>query len=145
MNLTFNPTLAQTLIMTGCMLAVAHVDGVQAAESSLIESFYASGWDSTLPQFKDLSDFHKQAPGLLPAYAEHADFPESLVWMCLATGYADGTLSASELELVQSFSKSLGMTESTFNGVLQEVRDSLMGAFSHLPDAGSVAALAKEL
>jgi len=65
--------------------------------------------------------------------------------MCLMTAYADGSLSAAELAYVQSIATQLNMDTAHFEMLLAQVRDELIGALSHLPDAGSVAVVVKEL
>lgn len=148
MNLNFNPTAEQTLALSACMLAISNVDGVHPAESALIEGFYSSGnltEMNELPVFSSFDDLHLQATSLLEKLTPDVEFTELLVALCLMTGYADGTLSDTERNIALRFATSLGVTTERFDEQLQSVRDSLLGAFAQLPDAGSVASLAKEL
>ena len=68
-----------------------------------------------------------------------------MVLMCLMTGYADGHLSAGERAAVSAMATTLGVSASRFEELLGQVRDELIGALSHLPDAGSVATVVREL
>jgi anti-sigma factor RsiW len=74
-----------------------------------------------------------------------AEVADTVVLMCLMTGYADGRLSAEERALVQSFATALSVDAARFEALLGQVRDELIGALSHLPDAESVANVVREL
>ena len=74
-----------------------------------------------------------------------SNFADTVVLMCLMTAYADGHLSAAEREHIQALATTLGLDEARFEAHLAQVRDDLVGALSHLPDAGSVAAVVREL
>jgi DnaJ-domain-containing protein 1 len=73
------------------------------------------------------------------------EFVDTVVLMCLMAAYADGSLSAAERSHVQAIATPLGVDTARFDTLLAQVRDDLVGAISHLPDAGSVAAVVKEL
>jgi hypothetical protein len=145
MNLEIDLTPAQTLALTACMLHISHVDGVQPAETALIKLFYEGGREPGMPEFADVQASHVAAMSLLQQLPANAEFNDSLVSFCLMTGYADGTLSEAERDAVLGFARSVGVTREAFDALLQEVRDSLLGSLAHLPDAQSVATLAKEL
>ena len=57
----------------------------------------------------------------------------------------DSDLSAEERALVQSFATALNVDAARFEALLGQVRDELIGALSHLPDAESVANVVREL
>lgn len=150
MNMNFDPTPAQTLAMTSCMLAISHVDGVQPAETALIGKFYEGGRVGDMPAFETLHGSHAEAAKLLEELVQKrsedgVEFGDALVTLCLMTGYADGTLTDAERAQVQAFGQMAGVTPERFEAQLQMVRDSLLGSLSGLPDSASVAALAKEL
>ena len=46
---------------------------------------------------------------------------------------------------MQAIASELNVSDARFDELLAQVRDELIGALSHLPDAGSVAAVVKEL
>jgi uncharacterized tellurite resistance protein B-like protein len=73
------------------------------------------------------------------------ELADTVVLMCLMTGYADGRLSDAERAQVQAIASELNVSDERFDELLAQVRDELIGALSHLPDAGSVAAVVKEL
>ena len=139
-------TPAQVTQLTKAMLSVAMVDGIQPAEAALIGQFYESSRSADMPT----------TAALLAAPADHAldvsalagssaAFGDTLVLMCLMTAYADGQLTATERSHVQEIATTLAVDATRFESHLAQVRDSLVGALSHLPDAGSVAAVVKEL
>lgn len=141
-----NLSPTQITQLTKAMLSVACVDDIQPAEAALIGQFYES---SRSPEMLSTASFlvDPQARqfdaaclvGSTPAFAD------TVVLMCLMTGYADGRLSAAELASVQTIATTLGLDAARFNAHLEQVRDELVGALSHLPDAGSVAVVAREL
>lgn len=139
-------TPAQVTQLTKAMLSVAMVDGIHPAEAALIGQFYESSRSADMPT----------TAAVLAAPADHAldvkalaggsaAFADMLVLMCLMTAYADGQLTAAERSLVQEMATALAVDAARFENHLAQVRDSLVGALSHLPDAGSVAAVVKEL
>ncbi|MDB5930313.1 MAG: hypothetical protein JWR60_2020 [Polaromonas sp.] len=136
----------QVVQLTKAMLSVASVDGIQPAEAALIGQFYESSRNDAMPTtaafLSDPAARQFDAAGLAGSTAEFAD---TLVLMCLMTGYADGQLSPEERSHVQAMATALGLDEARFEAHLAQVRDDLVGAISHLPDAGSVAAVVREL
>ncbi len=141
-----NLSPTQVIQLTKAMLSVACVDDIQPAEAALIGQFYES---SRSPEMLSTANFlvdpearQFDAACLIGSAAAFAD---TVVLMCLMTGYADGRLSAAELAYVQTIATTLGLDAERFNAHLEQVRDELVGALSHLPDAGSVAVVAREL
>lgn len=145
MNFNRDFTAAQIEALTACMLSTSNVDGVHPAETELIKQFYEASRDAGMPSFADVGQLHVKAMSLLQRIPADPGFNVTLVSMCLMTGYADGTLSEAERAHVQGFARSVGVSGEDFDGILQTVRDSLLGSLAHLPDAESVATLAKEL
>jgi hypothetical protein len=138
-------TSAQVLLLVDSMLATARIDGLHPKEVDLIRTFYNEQRQTGMPDF----DAVVAAAGKDPALASHtgsnAAFAEQLVLMCLMTGYADGKLSDAERSHVLGLARQLGVAEPKFDELLLQVKDSLIASLSHLPDAESVAALAKTL
>jgi len=60
-------------------------------------------------------------------------------------GYADGRVIDAERAQVQAIASELSVGDARFEALLAQVRDELIGALAHLPDAGSVAVVVKEL
>lgn len=144
MNMNLELSAAQTLALTACMLAVSNVDGVHPAETALVQQFYEGSRAAGMPAFDELQHSHTKALEMLQGVPANPDFSDMLVSLCLMTGYADGSLSDAERTTVLGFSQSVGVSASRFDELLQQVRDSLLGSLASLPDAESVAALAKE-
>ncbi len=139
-----NLSTTQVIALTRAMLSVAHVDGIQPAEAAMIGQFYESSRSGDMPTtaavISDSTAFDAAALAGAPT-----DVAETVVLMCLMTGYADGQLSADERGVVTGIASALGVSTSRFDELLAQVRDELIGALSHLPDAGSVAAVVREL
>lgn len=139
-----NLSATQVTQLTRAMLSVARVDGIQPAEAALIGQFYESSRDGDMPTttavLSDASAFDAATLAGSPA-----PVAETVVLMCLMTGYADGHLSAGERSAVTSIATALGVSAARFEELLGQVRDELIGALSHLPDAASVATVVREL
>lgn len=139
-----NLSATQVIQLTQAMLSVALVDGIHPAEAALIGQFYESSRQADMPTTAAMLSgnpaFDAQAMAGSPA-----EVADTVVLMCLMTGYADGRLSAEERALVQSFSTALNVDAARFETLLGQVRDELIGALSHLPDAESVANVVREL
>ena len=141
-----NLSPAQVNTLTRAMLSVARVDSIQPAEAALIGQFYETSRNGDMPTtatFLASSTAHEFATSELAGST--AAFADTVVLMCLMTAYADGNLSAEELTHIQTIAKSLEMETARFDTHLARVRDDLVAALSHLPDAGSVAAVVREL
>lgn len=137
---------AQVTQLTLAMLSVAKIDGIHPAEAALIGQFYESSRSADMPATtsviagSDTQQFNAaDLAGSSPAFAD------TVVLMCLMAAYADGQLSTAERTHVQAIATTLGVDAPRFEAHLAHVRDELVGALSHLPDAASVAAVVREL
>jgi tellurite resistance protein len=136
----------QVIQLTRAMLSVASVDDIQPAEAALIGQFYESSRNDAMPTTAAfLADPAARVFDAAALAGSTAEFADTVVLMCLMTGYADGQLSAEERSHVQAIAMALGLDAARFEAHLAQVRDDLVGAISHLPDAGSVAAVVREL
>ncbi len=136
----------QVTQLTQAMLSVALVDGIHPAEAALIGQFYESSRSADMPSTSAMMASPEAQPFDIATLAgSPAEFADTLVLMCLMTAYADGQLSFHEKNHVQSMASTLGVDAQRFDAHLAHVRDELVGALSHLPDAGSVAVVVKEL
>ncbi len=141
-----NLSSTQVTLLTQAMLSVAMVDGIAPAEAALIGQFYESSRSAEMPSTSSVMASpaaHQFDPKTLAG--SPSAFADTVVLMCLMTGYADGRLSTPERDQVQAIASVLGMDAAHFETHLAQVRDELVGALSHLPDAGSVAKVVKEL
>ena len=136
----------QVLQLTKAMLSVAIVDGLQPAEEALIGQFYESSRSADMPPTAALLADPDTAPFDAKTLAGSTpEFADTVVMMCLMTAYADGQLSSAERAHVEAVATTLGLDAARFEAHLAKVRDDLIGALSHLPDAGSVAVVVNEL
>lgn len=133
-------TSAQITALVQGMLSTARVDGLHPKEEALIRAFYDEQRLAGMPAFEAIP-----AGGSLAGLGSDAAFADQLVLMCLMAGYADGHLTDAERNHVTALAQQVGVTGDRLAGLLQQVKDSLLGSLAHLPDAESVAALAKEL
>ncbi len=141
-----NLSPAQVLQLTRAMLSVARVDGIQPAEAALIGQFYETSRSADMPTTATfLASTTAQAFDVSELAGSTDSFADTVVLMCLMTAYADGNLSAGELTHVQTMATILGLDATRFDAHLARVRDDLVAALSHLPDAGSVAAVVGEM
>ena len=135
---------AAILATTQAMLKIAGVDGMQPAELEIIRAFYQNSGASGLPAFETLQE---KAP--LNRHIDHhavssAAEKEMLLALCVMTGYADGGLSAAELASIQSIAADLGASDKV-EAIVAQVKDYMLAQLAHLPDAASVAKVAREL
>lgn len=136
----------QVIQLTKAMLSVACIDDIQPAEAALIGQFYETSRSAEMPTTAAfLADPEARQFDATSLAGSAAAFADTLVLMCLMTAYADGKLSAAELSTVQAIATTLGLDAARFNAHLEQVRDELVGSLSSLPDAGSVAVVAREL
>ena len=136
----------QVVQLTQAMLAVAEIDGIHPAETALVSQFYDSSRSADMPDTASVLAGKGVAPFKPESLAgSDASFADTLVLMSLMSGYADGKLSDAERGYIQSLAKAAGMSDAAFEAHLGQVRDELTGALSHLPDAGSVAAVVGKL
>ena len=138
---------AQVTQLTHAMLSVAEVDGIAPAEAALIGQFYEASRADHMPTTASVLSASAAAPAFdAKAWAGcSAEVADTVVLMCLMTGHADGHLSAGERALCWANAQALGVDAARFDGLLAQVRDQLIGALSHLPDAGSIAKVVGEL
>lgn len=136
----------QVIELTQAMLSVALVDGIHPAEAALIGQFYESSRSADMPSTATVLARPDAGPFDAARLAGvSAGFADTVVLMCLMTAYADGHLSAAERAGVQTLATAMGVDAARFEAHLAQVRDELVGALSHLPDAASVAAVVREL
>lgn len=136
----------QVTQLTQAMVSVAMVDGIAPAEAALIGQFYEASRADDMPT--TASVLSANPPQAFDATAWEgcgAEVADTVVLMCLMTAHADGHLSAGERALSWSIAQAMGLDATRFEGLLAQVRDQLIGALSHLPDAGSIANVVKEL
>lgn len=136
----------QVTQLTQAMLSVANIDGIQPAEAALIGQFYETSRSADMPTTAALMASPEACQfNAVDLAGSPAEFADTAVLMCLMAAYADGHLSPAERTYVQTIATSLGVDAPRFEALLAQVRDELVGALSHLPDAGSVAVVVKEL
>lgn len=132
---------------TKTMLKVAHTDGLHPAEAALIENFYSSAINessTSAPSFASLSD--NIADFMVEANNFENDAEREMVLaLCVMTGFADGSYSQSEQETVRSIAARLQIADERLMHIVEAVKDHMLAQLSHLPDAASVARVAKEL
>lgn len=140
-----NLSSAQVIQLTKAMLSVASIEGIAPAEAALIGQFYESARSNDMPTTAALmaSPDTRQFDAFAWTGCPDA-LADTVVLMCLMTAYADGSLSAAELAYVRLIATQLNMDTAHFEALLAQVRDELIGALSHLPDAGSVAVVVKQ-
>jgi hypothetical protein len=135
-------TAPQLTALIHGMLSTARIDGLHPQEESLIRAFYDAQREAAMPAYEAVA---AGAGGAMPAdLAAEAGFAEQLVLMCLMAGYADGRLSEGERKHVAGIAQQIGIGAERLAELHLQVKDSLIGSLAHLPDAESVAALAKE-
>ncbi|MFZ6872020.1 TerB family tellurite resistance protein [Undibacterium sp. Di27W] len=127
------------------MLQVAKTDGIHPAEVTLIKSFYEGSISTAShPSFDELL-------AAADTYALSAnDFAneqerEMVVALSVMTGFADGTFSDAETQAVRDIAAALNLASTRFDEINEAIKDHMLAQISHLPDAGSVAVVAKEL
>lgn len=124
-----------------CMLSTAQIDGIRPEETALIEGFYDASHTADMPAFSDLRSSNTEIASSLKLVKEDIAFSEQLILMCLMTGYSDGKLTLAELKHINAMAEQLGLSSTQVDELIIQVKDTLMGALSHLPDPESVAAL----
>lgn len=141
-----NLSPAQVTLLTKAMLSVALVDGIHPAEAALIGQFYESSRSPDMPTTSSVMASPAAQPFDIATLADSPSaFADTLVLMCLMTAYADGQFSLTEKNHIHAIASKLGVDAQRFDTLLATVRDELVGALSHLPDAGSVAVVVREL
>lgn len=142
-----NPlSTAATLAAAKTMLEIAYVDGVKPQEVELIRDFYAdAAAQGDGPRFDAL--LAEAGRGLrvdASAFAE-TEHRELVVALCVMTGYADGPFTAAEMAAVRSVAEQFGVGEQRLGEIVAAVKDYMLAQLSRLPDAASVAKVAREL
>lgn len=139
-------TTAEIVAATQAMIRVARVHGITAPESDLIRAFYGTGAQAEGgPSFNDLLESSGPDSPMDAGRFGNAASRETVVALCYLTGYADGELSAAELDAAKSVAAELGVSAQRQDELLAAIKDHLLAQLSHLPDAGSVAKIAREL
>lgn len=138
---------AQLVAATRLLLHVAHVDGARSAEEvALIRQFY----DACRTAGADFPAFESLDGGEGADAVSARDFPDAghrdmLLALCLMVAYADGELSAAERTAIAKVARGFGLDDARVEQVLALVKDYMLAQLAHLPDAASVALVAKEL
>jgi len=136
----------QTVAATQLLLRIAQVDGTRTAEEvALIRQFYdacrngADDW----PAFDSLqTETQNTNPaGAFPTAAQR----DMVLATCLLVAYADGSLIAEELLAVRAVAAEIGMPANRVDELLGLVKDYMLAHLARLPDAASVAVVAREL
>ncbi len=139
-----NLSTEQIQALAAAMLSVARIDGVHPAEEALIASFHQEHLGSTASDLNALLPLVEGEQPLAKLAADQ-EFAETLVRMCVMTGYADGHLSEPEWSHIQTLAQRSQVSSTRAQEIRTEVKDLLVAALSHLPDPESVANVAKTL
>ncbi|MDN3575648.1 TerB family tellurite resistance protein [Chitinimonas viridis] len=135
------PAFSAEQVKSSClaMLQVARSHGLHPAESSLISGFWQQA-EPALGVF-DANTTEAFAAGLFAS----AGHKQLVLDLCLACAFADGHYSAEEKVAIAAIAAQLGLPEAVVQERTAEVRVAFLSSLAHLPDAQSVAALAKGL
>lgn len=136
----------QTVAATQLLLRIAHVDGRGSAEEvALIHQFYEACRNGA-GDWPDFESLQTETQNITPAGAFRETSQRDLVVAtCLMVAYADGALVAEELAAVRAVATEIGMTATRTDELLAQVKDYMLAQLARLPDAGSVAVVAREL
>jgi hypothetical protein len=138
---------SQVIAATRFMLRIAATDTVQPGELELIRGFYdgcrpaGDAWPAFDPVLAQSANPFHLDPATFPAPAQR----ELLLSLGFMAAYGDGALTAGEQQLLDAAARDLGVSESRVGEIAAVVQDHLLGQFARLPDAGSVARVAKEM
>ncbi len=135
----------QLIALVESMLSTARVDGVHPKEEALIRTFYEEQRLPDMPAYEGVEAAADKGSKQLAALRGDVGFAEQLVLMCLMAGYADGKFSEAERGHVAQLAGQLSVPPARMGELHLQVKDSLIGSLARLPDAQSVAALAKTL
>jgi tellurite resistance protein len=138
-------TRQQVMALMACMLSTAHVDGVSPQELALMKTFYEQCGVADLPPFAENEGAYGDPVELAAQCANDPEFAVQLVLMSFMTAYADGHLTDGERVHVVAIAARAGLSDARTNELLLHVKDTLIGAIAMLPDAESVARIAKSL
>jgi len=136
----------QSIAATRLLLRIAHVDGAKTNEEvALIRLFYDGGRHGSAdwPAFETLEEDGRD--GDMPRTFGEAAQRDLVLATCLMVAYADGTLTGEELAAVRAVADDIGAPPARVDELLALVRDYMLAHLARLPDAGSVAVVAREL
>lgn len=136
----------QCIAATRLLLRIAHVDGAKTNEEvALIRLFYDGGRNGSAdwPAFETLEE-DVWGGDLTRTFGEAAQ-RDLVLATCLMVAYADGTLTGEELAAVRAVADDIGAPPARVDELLALVRDYMLAHLARLPDAGSVAVVAREL
>jgi uncharacterized tellurite resistance protein B-like protein len=136
----------QSVAATRLLLRVAQVDGAKTAEEvALIRLFYEGGRNDSAgwPAF-DTLQAAPQDGEFAHTFGEAAQ-RDLVIATCLMVAYADGVLTSEELAAVRAVAAQVGTSPVRVDELLALVKDYMLAHLSRLPDASSVAAVAREL
>ena len=137
-------TPSQVVAATSAMLRIAHVDDACTAEEvELIRAFYGNDAGGR-PSYDELLRSYATRSARAADFAD-AGARELVLATCIMVAYADGELSAPELAALHPLATDLGVDSGRFGHLLALVKDHMLASLASLPDAGSVAAVAREL
>lgn len=137
----------QIVTATRLMLGIAHVDGAcTTQEEALIRQFY----DGSRTASTDFLSFDALVAERGVVSVAAGDFSDTgqrdmIVALCIMVAFADGDYSAAERAAVVAAAASLGLNAERVEQILAQVKDYMLAQLAHLPDAASVAVVAKEL
>lgn len=127
------------------MLQVAKTDGIHPAEVALIKSFYEGSISTAShPSFDDVLTASVDYTLAATDFASEEE-REMVLALSVMTGFADGTFSDAEMQIARAIAASLNIAPARFDEINETIKDHMLAQLSHLPDAGSVAVVAKEL
>ena len=125
------------------LYAVAHVDGVHAAEEAMVAAFWSESGGSA----QGLADFARRAAITgeeLAAALPGKELRHLFLRTAVQLAFADGKVSDSERALVRGYAEALGLGQEL--AVIEEqVRDFMMGQLSHVQNVDVLAQVAKKL
>ena len=110
-----------------------------------MKTFYEQCGLADLPPFADDEGAYGDPVEMATQCATDPEFAEQLVLMSFMTAYADGHLTEGERAHVMAIAARAGLSDAHTNALLLQVKDTLIGAIAMLPDAESVARIAKGL
>jgi tellurite resistance protein len=125
------------------LYAVAHVDGVHAAEEALVAAFWAECGGST----QALAEFGRRqaitAEELTTALSGQ-ELRRLFLRTAVQLAFADGKVSDAERTLICGYAEALGLKEE-LQGIEDQARDFLMSQLSHVQNVDALAQVAKKL
>lgn len=133
-------------IATRALLRVLHVDGPSPSALARVRAFYESGVETEgLPLFDDLDASCRTDIHLDAARFSEAAVREQILALCWLAAWSDGACSAGERAVITALAEDLDVAPDRSAALETLVKDSLLSGLAHLPDAPSLAAVAREL